>query len=207
MNKYQIERAKNFEYYLQRWEESEGLAPAEGVNCGARGRAFELEMTRERSRKKDVALDGYVDNTVQVMINGQKVFCPLECKTCGGRVESLYRGLQYQRKDGKPRFVVYRLDWTGKPSKLTGIAPEVHTPALLMPVWFFLAGLEKFGKIRTLTGFDKHGRPKEERSIQTSNKGWHKFLAWYAENYGYVYDPEAVYDIREFDGMTLPETI
>ena len=50
MNKYQIERAKNLEYYLQRWEESEGLAPAEGVNCGARGRAFELEMTRERSQ-------------------------------------------------------------------------------------------------------------------------------------------------------------
>lgn len=134
MNKHQIERARNLDYYLRRWEESEGLQAAKGVNCGARGRAFELEMTREASHKEDVALDGYKDNTVQMLIDGQKVFCPLECKTCGGRVESLYRGLQYQAKDGKPRFIVYRLDWTGTPSKKTGIAPEVHTPALLMPI-------------------------------------------------------------------------
>lgn len=151
---------------------------------GAMGRVFELECASAGSRKVRVSKQGQAD----VYIHFGKGNVAAECKTNGGRIESL-------RKPGAPKFVIYRLDFVQKHKATKGGKPawdEVRTiDPVLIPTAVFLAALDRFGATKST-----NGRNPEE-AIQVSSK---KFYDWLLD-WPIPYEPGQHYTAEDFEGL------
>lgn len=131
---------------------------------GRFGRAFEVECQGHYSRKTGVAVAGKAD--IHILIDMMPR--PAECKTNGGRVESLYA-------EGAPKWVIYRMDAKQKRhSKALGeFYVNWEVPAKVIPTNVFLAALERHNAVKSTNGTNP------ERAIQVFNRGfWEWLRAW-----------------------------
>lgn len=157
-----------------------------GHDDGAHGRAFELECASAYSRKTHVGLNGEADVYVKVGKGTVKA----ECKTNGGRIESLLNG------SNKAKYVIYRLDLTieHKAGKTKPAWTEHrHINPVIIPTELFLEALEHFGAIKNTNGNNP------ERAIQVSSKKWYEWLL----DYPMTYKPELRYSEDDFEGLTV----
>lgn len=167
------------------------------ADCGRFGRAFELSCCRALSKKTEVSKQGKADVYVCILRNGKKCYISAECKTNGGRIETLLNG------SNKSRFVIYKLDFTQK-HKATKTAPaweEVRSiPAVIVPVDLFCAMLLDTNAVKAIA----HGGIQDGIGIQPSSKRMFQRLTAYIENYpDMVFSPEAVYEDWMFEGLEL----
>lgn len=172
MNKYEIARNAKIAQYS-----------ASVNDDGAAGRVFELECAAPNSRKTAVAKQGAVD----VYINYGGGHVAAECKTNGGRIESLYHAKA-------PRFVIYRMDWTQKHTagKTTAAWEEKrYIEPRVIPTDLFLATLERIGAIKSTNG------KNPERAIQVSSKRFYEWLL----DYPITYTPGMNYTADDFEGL------
>lgn len=133
---------------------------------GRFGRAFEIECARKWSVKTDVSAQGRAD--VHIIYNG--VPRAAECKTNGGRIQSLY-------EKGAPKFVIYKLDKVQrrKPDKTHESAWEVvwKCDPVIIPTAQFLKALEECNAIKHTNGAN------DELAIQVFNRKFYQRLkAW-----------------------------
>ena len=154
-----------------------------GHDDGANGRIFELECASANSRKTRVSKQGQAD----IYIHFERGNYSAECKTNGGRIESL-------RKANAPKFVIYRLDFVQK-HKATKTAPaweeERHIDPVLIPTAVFLAALDRFGATKSTNG------KNPEEAIQPSSK---KFFEWLLD-WPIPYEPGLHYTADDFEGL------
>lgn len=172
-NKYQTIRAAEIERHTMNI----------GHDCGAAGRVFELECASAYSRKTRVAKQGQAD----VYIHFERGNVAAECKTNGGRIESL-------RKPGAPRFVIYRLHFIQKhkATKTADAWDEVREiDPVLIPTAVFLAALDRFGATKSTNG------KNPEEAIQPSSK---KFFEWLLD-WPIPYEPGLRYTAEDFEGL------
>ena len=173
MNKYQAMRAEEvLRHTMNRANDQ-----------GADGRIFELTCASENSRKVRVSKQGEAD----VYINLGRGHVKAECKTNGGRIESL-------RKPGAPRFVIYRLRFVQKhkAGKNTEAWEELREiDPVLIPTEVFLAALDRFGATKSTNG------KNPEEAIQVSSK---KFFEWLLD-WPIPYTPGTVYTEDDFEGL------
>ena len=171
-------------YQKARLEEMERHAANADHDCGAWGRVFELECASENSRKTRVSKQGEKD----VYIHYGRGYVAAECKTNGGRIESL-------RKPGAPKFIIYRLDFIQKHKATKGGRPawdEVRTvDPVLIPTAVFLAALDRFGATKST-----NGRNPEE-AIQVSSK---KLYDWLCD-WPIPFEPGQHYTAEDFEGL------
>ena len=150
---------------------------------GAQGRAFELSCASTYSRKTRVSKQGQAD----VYIKYERGTVRAECKTNGGRIESL-------RAEGAPRFVIYRLHFVQKhkAGKHTEAYDEVRViDPVLIPTAVFLAALDRFHATKSTTG------KNPEEAIQVSSK---KFFEWLLD-WPIPYNPALRYTEEDFEGL------
>lgn len=154
-----------------------------GHDDGAAGRVFELECASRGSHKTRVSIQGKAD----VYIHFGKGYVAAECKTNGGRIESL-------RKPNAPRFVIYRLRFVQK-HKATKTAPAWdelrEIDPVLIPTEIFLAALDRFGATKSTNGANP------EEAIQPSSK---KFFEWLLD-WPIPYEPGLTYTAEDFEGL------
>lgn len=167
------------------------------TNPGAKGRAFELMCARKRSHKTTVAKQGKFDGFVRIVTNGNVKYLPAECKTTGGRVDSLLDG------SNKSHFVIYKLEFVQK-HKASKKAPAWNefrlTPPLLIPTELFVTMLVECNAIKTVA----HKGVVDGIAIQPSNKRMYERLMAYADNYpDMVFDPDDEYEGWMFEGLEL----
>lgn len=146
MTKAEKARIAEMEYYASRTNFS-----------GAAGCIFELECASKYSRKTAVGKQGQTD--VYVRVDGKNY--KAECKTNGGRVESLFTG------ENRSRFVIYRLDFVQKhkATKKHEAYDEVrHADAVILPTEVFCEALRFFGALKSTNGTNP------ELAVQPSNK-------------------------------------
>ena len=158
------------------------IANAEN-DCGAWGRVFELECANTYSRKTRVSKQGETDTYIRF----EKGYYKAECKTNGGRIESLYA-------KNAPKFVIYRMDFMQKhkAGKTAKAWDEVRTvDAVVVPTSVFLNALERFNAIKSTNGRNP------ERAIQVSSK---KFYEWLCD-YPITYIKNYHYTADDFDGL------
>lgn len=167
------------------------------ANCGAYGRAFEIACARPASRKVSVAKQGQTDVSVRVVVNGKVKYLPAECKTNGGRIDSLIDG------SNKSRFVIYKLDFIQKhkATKKADAWDEIRSvPALLIPTALFITMLWECNAVKEIA----HGGFKDGMAIQPSSKKMFERLTAYAENFpDMVFSPETDYEDWMFEGLEL----
>ena len=154
-----------------------------GHDDGAEGRIFELSCASTYSRKTRVAKQGQAD----VFIHFERGNVAAECKTNGGRIESL-------RKSNAPRFVIYRLRFVQK-HKASKTAPAWEElreiDPVLIPTEIFLAALDRFGATKSTNG------KNPEEAIQPSSK---KFFEWLLD-WPIPYEPGLHYTAEDFEGL------
>ena len=155
-----------------------------GIDCGAKGRIFELECARENSRKYKVSKQGQVDNWI--IYNGKRASA--EAKTNGGRIASL--------RKGKVQFVIYQMDFIQKhkasKSREAWEEKRVIEPVII-PREIFLAVLDKFGATKST-----NGRNPEE-AIQVSSKKFYEWLTEWPVEYHNDWD----YTEEDFEGLGI----
>lgn len=181
MNKYETKRAEA----INRIKNSEDY-------CGKNGKIFEIECARHLSRKNNVAGVGEVDVFVKVLVNGKATYKKAECKTNGGRVDTLLNGTN------KSEFVIYRLDFTQKNPK--SIDHRV-IPPVIIPTNLFVNMLVEVNAIKTVS----HNGEVDGIAIQPSSKKMFNRLNEYIENYGeaVLFDNEKTYEDWDFEGLEL----
>ena len=166
-------------------------------NDGYKGIVFEMSCSREKSHKTCVSKQGEVDVSVKVIINEKARYLPAECKTNGGRIDSLLNGTN------KSRFVIYKLDFTQKhkASKKAEAWEEVRsTPALLIPTNLFTTMLIDCNAIKEV----RHNGEVDGIAIQPSSKRMYERLIAYAENFPDMkFSPETTYEDWMFEGLEL----
>lgn len=156
------------------------------IDDGRYGRVFELECARASSRKCRVSKQGEAD----VYIKYGKGYVKAECKTNGGRIESLLNG------NNTAKFVIYRLDFTQKHKacKSKPAWEEVrHIEPVIIPTELFIKALRKFGAIKSTNGVNP------ELAIQPSSKKWYEWLKDYPVEYHNDWD----YEASDFEGLTV----
>ena len=180
MNKYEMSRQRLVKYLLS----EKSLAK----DSGARGKAFEIECAMETSKKKGVAKVGRTD--VFIRLNGKAV--PAECKTNGGRVETLIYG------SNKSEFVIYRLDTIikHKASKAREAWKETRYIApIIVPTDVFIDCLQDCNALKYI----RHGGEIDGIGIQASSKKlYERLLRWPVR-----YERTREYFDSDFEGLTL----
>ena len=165
-------------------------------DCGAMGRAFELECARKASQKCSVSKQGQADVHVKMVINGKVRYVPAECKTNGGRVETLLDGTN------KSKFVIYRLSFVQKHKacKKCGEWEEVReVPAVIIPTDLFVKMLQECNALKEI----RHNGEVDGIGIQPSSKKMYERLTAYVDSYGLKFDNEQVYEDWMFEGVEL----
>lgn len=180
-------RAENIRYYQ-----------SSTTNPGAMGCAFELECTSPKSRKVSVSAQGAVDVHVKINVNGKTRYVPAECKTNGGRVDSLLNG------KNKSKFVVYRLEFVQKhkATKKAEAWDEIRkVPAVIIPTELFVAMLRETGAVKEV----RHAGQVDGLAIQPSSKKMYQRLMTYIENYGesVLFQVDKTWEAWEFEGLEL----
>lgn len=154
-----------------------------GYDNGAQGRIFELQCASKYSRKTRVSKQGETD----IYIKYGKGTVKAECKTNGGRIESL-------RKPNAPKFVIYKLDFVQKhkASKKREEWEEVrHIDPVVIPTKTFLNALDRFKATKST-----NGRNPEE-AIQVSSKKLYEWLL----DWVIPFDPQLRYTEDDFEGL------
>lgn len=160
---------------------------------GGRGRAFELQCARAKSRKCKVAEQNEIDVHIKfINDNGKVIYKPAECKTNGGRIDEILV------ENPRVEYVIYRLQFT---QKLKNSVDERNLPAIVMPVGMFVGMLRKVNAIKVINKkgvFDGYG-------IQASSKKMYECLCNYIEDYGdaILFDNEKVFENWDFDGLEI----
>ena len=164
-------------------------------NSGLNGCIYEILTSKDTSRKNRVASQGKVDG--YFTYNGKRI--PIELKTNGGRIGSLYR------KDGTPRagFIVYNMCFdtrSKKKDKATGeivkSSKHCETESLVFRIEDFINLLEDCKAIKMLAHADKNDR--EPAIVGDSMKLYKRLL-----EYPLVYDPQAKYTEEDFEGLEI----
>ena len=187
MKKFEQNRAEKISEILQNTADS-----------GRFGRAFELSCARVYSTKTCVSKQGQKDVSVKMEINGKIRYVPAECKTNGGRVDSLLNG------ENKSPFIIYQLNFTQK-HKATKTAPEWEevraVPAIIVPTDLFLQMLKECNALKAIC----HKGVQDGIGIQPSSKKMFERLTAYIENYGdcVLFDRERTYADFDFEGLEL----
>lgn len=165
---------------------------------GRYGRAFELSCARINSAKTCVSKQGQKDVAVKMEINGKIRYIPAECKTNGGRIDSLLNG------ENKSPFIIYQLNFTQK-HKATKTAPEWNEnrfiPAVIVPTELFLQMITECNAFKAIN----HKGVQDGIGIQTSSKKMYERLTAYIDNYGecVLFDRERTYADFDFEGLEL----
>lgn len=165
---------------------------------GRFGRAFELSCARIYSAKVGVSAQGKKDISIKIEINGKIHYVPAECKTNGGRVDSLLNG------ENKSQFIIYRLEFVQK-HKATKTAPEWEevraVPAIIVPTELFLQMLKECNALKAIC----HKGVQDGIGIQPSSKKMYERLIAYIDNYGdcVLFDRERTYTNYDFEGLEL----
>lgn len=157
---------------------------------GRFGRAFELACARPLSNKTSVSKQGKTDISIKFRTPKGVRYIPAECKTNGGRIDSLLDG------SNKSRYVVYMMDTTQrhKATKTRGEWVEIRrVEPVIIPTHLFLAVLKRFNAIKEV----RHGGVVDGIAIQVSNKKLYEWL----RDYPVQFDREAVYEEWEFEGI------
>lgn len=168
----------------------------ENINDPGRfGRAFELTMAPKNSTKKAVGKVGETDILLyfkdETLKSGKRRI-PCEVKTNGGRVDSLLNGTN------KAKFVVYRMDFIQKhrAGKKTPAREEHrYIPPVIIPTEIFLQALVACNALKAIN----HNGEQDGVGIQVSSK---KFYEWLLD-WPIPYDPDKVYTLDDFDGLTV----
>lgn len=191
-----IERAFTMSYSSRNAEKMRGeLALAYISNTedpGRWGRAFELIVALDKSRKARVSKQGQVDVYIKVRNAAGKVeYVPAEVKTNGGRVEELLMG-------SKAQYVIYQMEGVavpqGKKAKAEGRPVEFrNVPAVVIPKALFLAKLQEFNAIKAIA----HGGEVDGYGIQVTSKRWYEWLV----EYPVVFQQGYTYEAWEFEGL------
>lgn len=171
------------------------------ADCGRFGRAFELDCARAGSKKNRVGLNGEIDVYIRVMRNGKAYNVPAECKTNGGRCDSLLSG------ENSAQFVIYRLEFTQKHKACIKKGKEIEaweeerkTPALVIPTCVFLSKLREFNAIKDVN----KGGMWDGQAIQPSSKKLYMWLTEYATNFPeLIFDRSAIIQMEELDTVLL----
>ena len=162
------------------------------VDDGRKGKAFELECARRKSRKVKVSEQNETDVSIKMEINGKIRYIPAECKTNGGRVDEILNGTT------KAKFIIYRLEFT---QKLKNSVDERKIPPVIIPIDLFVKMLQECNAIKAINRngeFDGYG-------IQCSSKKMFLRLAEYIENYGdcVLFDNEKTFEDWALEGLEL----
>lgn len=165
---------------------------------GREGRAFEIECARSLSLKVSVSAQGRTDVSIKMHRNGKAVYLPAECKTNGGRIDSLLDG------SNKAKFVIYRLRFVQKhkAGKKTEYREELRSvPAVIIPTDLFLDMVKECNAFKAVN----HNGKQDGIALQPSSKKMYDRLTEYIENYGgtVLFDRNTEYDLAEFDGLEL----
>lgn len=165
---------------------------------GREGRAFEIACARSLSLKVTVSPQGKTDVSLKMYRNGKAVYVPAECKTNGGRINTLLDG------SNKARFVIYRLRFIQKHKagkKTPYREEERNIPAVIIPTTLFLNMVKECNALKAMN----HNGVQDGIGLQPSNKQMYLRLQEYISNYGstVLFDREADYDMAEFDGLEL----
>ena len=158
---------------------------------GRWGKAFELLNVSTKARKSYVAKQGKADG--YFYLNGKRH--PIEYKTNGGRVGSLYRMTKPENAyivysmDFETR-QTYRKDGTPRDTKHYTVAP------IVLKVSDFLAILEHCNATKVIGHADKGD---DEIAIQGDSAKLAKCLA----NYPIPYDPNLEYYTEDFEDLEL----
>lgn len=166
-------------------------------DCGGNGRAFELECVRDGSRKTKVSKQGEKDVSVKILRNGRPDYAPAECKTNGGRIETLLNGTN------KAEFVIYRLETVQK-HKATKNRPEWVeervVPPVIIPVHLFVKMVVECNAYKVAS----HNQIEDGIQLQPSSKKMFLRLTAYAENYpDMIFDNKKVFEDWQFEGLEL----
>ena len=165
---------------------------------GRFGRAFELSCARVYSSKTCVSKQGQKDISVKIEINGKIRYVPAECKTNGGRIDSLLNG------ENKSPFIIYQLNFTQK-HKATKTAPEWDEirfiPAVIVPTELFLRMITECNALKAIN----HKGVQDGIGIQASSKKMYERLNAYIDNYGdcVLFDRERTYADFDFEGLEI----
>lgn len=153
---------------------------------GAKGRIFEIECASKNSKKTRVSKQGETDIYIHIGTKNSNI--KAECKTNGGRIESLINGTN------KAKFVIYRMDYTIK-HKATKAKPERiekrYISPVVIPTEIFINALVRFNAIKNTNG------KNPELAIQVSSK---KFYEWLLD-WPIPFDSETIYTYDDFDGL------
>lgn len=156
------------------------VIPTKGIDSGAKGKAFEISLTREGSLKVGVAKQGKVDNYFSY--NGKAT--SYEAKTGGGIIAGLYRKLER----GEDGFVVYMLDVCNSG---TQYMRRVINPIILR-ISDFVNCLEECGAIAP------NSRTGEPCIVKTSKKMYLRL-----SEYPIAFDSNKSYTSADFDGLEV----
>lgn len=158
---------------------------------GRFGRAFELSCARPLSNKTTVAKQGATDVSVKFRTPKGVRYVPAECKTNGGRIDSLLDG------SNKSRYVVYMMDTIQrhKATKTRGEWTEVRRleKPVIIPTQLFIETLKRFNALKEV----RHGGVVDGIAIQVSSKKLYEWLL----DYPVVFDREYTYEEWEFEGL------
>lgn len=148
---------------------------------GRKGKAFEIELSRNRSKKITVAGINENDNTAKFLINGTIHYIPVEVKTNGGRIDNIL----------DKKYVVYKLDLCNS----TTSNKRRHIDPVIIPSQIFVDFLYSINAVKVINKkgvFDGYG-------IQANSKKLYlALLDWIIP-----YDKDTVYTTDDFDGLTL----
>ena len=154
-------------------------------------KAFEILYVSDTARKEDLAPQGATDG--YFYIDGVRK--PIEYKTNGGRIGSLYRMTKPENAyivysmDFETR-QTYRKDGTPRPTKHYYVAP------IILKVSDFLAILEHCNATKVIGHADKNDT---EVAIQGDSAKLAKCLA----DYPITFDPNYRYTSEDFEELTL----
>ena len=156
------------------------------TDSGLAGKVKECLHRDARSRITRVQAQGR--NDAYLVIDGKRY--PLEVKTNGGRIESLYKS-----KAPDTHFIVYELDVmikAGKPRKDGTCKPAEHRQTCkVMTVRKFLEVIESTGASKVIG----HGEADREVAVQADSKKLYQALI----SGGFIdYDREATYTWEQF---------
>lgn len=180
MNAKEIREAKAQEYL------------ANYADDGRKGRAFELEVALDKSRKVRVSKQGQVDVYIKILnTKGKVAYVPAEAKTNGGRVEELLTG-------SKAQYIIYAMEGVavpqGKKAKAEGRPIEYRNIApVVIPKALFLAKLREFNAIKVI---NRNGEA-DGYGIQVTSKRWYEWLS----EYPVIFEQGYVYEDWMFEGL------
>lgn len=168
---------------------TERLKANEPIDCGLYGKVKEL--TSHDSKSTITRVQAQSRNDSYIIVDGKRK--PLEVKTNGGRVASLYK---LNAKARANRYIVYTLDFTvkaGKPRKDGTCKPEEHRYfSGVMTIAKFIEILETT-KATKIIG---HNESDREIAIQSDSKKLYKALI---ESNSIEYNPNWEYFKEDFE--------